>query len=76
RGLQLALSGPSGGAGDSGGAVGVPEPGAFGLMCLGLALIGGGLGRRRWRDAVPMRIRRASDPKTVARTRRRRSRHG
>jgi hypothetical protein len=76
RGLQLALSGPSGGAGDGGGSVGVPEPGAFGLMCLGLALIGGGLGWRGWRDAVPMRIRRAADPKMVARARRRRSRHG
>jgi hypothetical protein len=78
RGLQLALSGPSGGGGDGGGgvSVGVPEPGAFGLMCLGLALLGGGLGWSRWRDAVPMCIRRASDPKTVARSRRRRSRHG
>jgi hypothetical protein len=44
-GLQLALNGPSGG-----GSVGVPEPGELGIMCVGLLLLGGGLGLRRRRD--------------------------
>jgi hypothetical protein len=65
RGLRLALTGPSS-------AVGVPEPGTFGLTCLGLVLLGGGLGWRRWRDAARV----ATVPRTVARARNHRSRTG
>lgn len=43
NGLQLALNGPSV-------VVGVPEPGALGITCLGLVLLGGGVGLRRWRE--------------------------
>lgn len=50
HGLQLALNGTSGGSG--GGAVGVPEPDTLGIMCLGLALLGGSLGLRRWRNGA------------------------
>lgn len=48
-GLQLALFNVTGGGNGGGGVQDVPEPGALGLMCLGLALLGMGLGWRRWR---------------------------